>query len=310
MKICILFILALAACTPIAKPSPSPPQPFPAAARSVGLNAHGLRDQDIDIIRELGVKDVRHTLYWHIWETDADYRAWFPETLRKANEAGLRILLVVWGTDPAGQDEHSLSRFVDWFAQVIPLLPPVHAIQPWNEIDGDHWTAVFKASSLKERGNLYGRHLNDLRSRVPHTYVSAGIDGHSATQFWEGMREVGAVPDAFAIHVYAPPFNVTLPGFWEVVGPAAGGVPIWLTEFGISVHLSSEEAQRTAWQEVEKHSQHRFARIYGYALWTDEEGVRGNGIEQHGILRPDGTQRPAAVWLKEHHDKLPATPDK
>jgi hypothetical protein len=259
----------------------------------VGLNSHGLRPQDIAMMRELGATDVRHTLYWHIWEADADYRVWFPAVLQDAHDAGLRVLLVVWGHDPAGHDEHSLARFAVWFERVVPALT-VEAVQPWNEIDGDHFTPLFHAPTQRERGRIYGAHLRELRERVPHTYVAAGVDVGSAPEFWEGMRDVGVVPDAYAVHIYSPPFRYAVPRLWTIASLASWGLPVWLTEFGIDINLSSEEEQAAVWQEVELHSRDRFARIYGYALWTDE------AQEGHGIVRPDGTHRPAAYWLRQH----------
>jgi hypothetical protein len=296
--------IALALAFAVLAPAQAQTQP---AALPIGLTTHDIRPAAIAAMRDLGVTQLRMTLYWNVWETDAGYRAWFPALLQEAHAGGMRVLVVVHGSDVRGEADRdaSLRRFATFLADRVAEMPFVEAWQPWNEIDGEHLTRLFASPSMRERGQLYGRHLADITARAPQArLVAVGLHPTNAPEFWEGMLQHHR-PHALAVHVYGPPLDERVREAAAPLTRAARGVPIWATEFGLEAALSSERQQRIAWESMERASRGVFARLYGYALTSDEAGAYGRR-ETHGILRPDGSRRPAATWLRAHQRRLPA----
>jgi len=254
---------------------------FPIAAKGqaapvVGLNSHGLEVPHLDALSDLGVRHVRWTIYEHLWTGDRAYRQWNTARLQDAIGRGFQVLVIVQGRNTA-----ELAR----------LFPRVEAWQPLNEIDGP---------GNRERGREYGRHLLTIRERAPRArIVAAGIAPESAAEFWAGMRDVGAVPDAYAVHIYGTPLADHVTRTQAAVLGAAAGVPVWSTEFGLDIQFTNEEGQRTQWQRFVATSAGVFDRVYGYALFTDEDGRHGR-VEKHGILRADGTPRATYTWLRSY----------
>lgn len=52
-----------------------------------------------------------------------------------------------------------------------------------------------------------------------------------------------------------------------------------------------DAVQAASWQDVLTATPSGVARLYGYQLWTDEN-------DGHGIVRKDGTERPACDVLR------------
>ncbi len=246
------------------------------AAPIVGLNSHGLEVPHLAALTDLGVRHVRWTIYEHLWTGDRAYREWNTARLQDAIGRGFQVLVIVQGRNTA-----ELAR----------LFPGVEAWQPMNEIDGP---------GNRERGGEYGRHLLEIRERAPRArLVSAGIAPESATEFWGGMRDVGAVPDAYAVHIYGIPLADHVGRTRAAVLGAATGVPVWSTEFGLDLQFTDEAGQRGQWQGFIGASAGVFDRVYGYALFTDEDGRHGR-VEKHGILRADGSARATYHWLRSY----------
>lgn len=243
----------------------------------LGLNSHGLEVPHLTALSDLRVRHVRWTIYEDLWNGDRAYRAWNTGRLRAVIRGGFHVLVVVQGFNTA-----ELAR----------MFPGVEAWQPRNEVDG---------SGNRERGREYGSHLRDIRRAVPDAFlVASGIAPESAAEFWAGMRDVGAEPDAFAVHVYGPPLGRRVRNIRDSVRGDAQGKPVWITEFGIEAradHGISEEAQLDNWRGLLRESAGAFDRVYGYALFTDETGTHGT-VEKHGILRPDGSARPVYSWIR------------
>jgi hypothetical protein len=247
-----------------------------AAQPVVGLNSHGLEVPHLTALADLGVRHVRWTIYEHLWTGDRAYREWNTVRLQDAISRGFQVLVIVQGHNTA-----ELAR----------LFPRVEAWQPLNEIDGP---------GNRERGREYGRHLLAIRERAPRArLVAAGIAPESAAEFWAGMRDVGAVPDAYAVHIYGTPLADHVGRTRAAVLRAAAGVPVWSTEFGLDLQFTDEAGQRGQWQGFIAASAGVYDRVYGYALFTDEDGRHGR-VEKHGILRADGTPRATYRWLKNH----------
>ncbi len=220
-----------------------------AAQPLVGLNSHGLEVPHLAALTDLGVRHVRWTIYEDLWRGDRAYREWNTARLQDAIRRGFRILVIVQGRNTA---------------ELATLFPGVDAWQPLNEIDGD---------GNRARGAEYGRHLLEIRRRVPGArLVAAGIAPESAPEFWAGMRSVGAVPDAFAVHIYGTPLADHVGRTRRSVLAAAAGVPVWAPEFGVDLQFTTEAGQRREWQGFVAASAGVFERVYGYALSRKRSG--------------------------------------
>jgi hypothetical protein len=252
-------------------------------------------------MRRLGIRQVRATLYWDVWERDEAYRTWFPAVLHDASRQGMQVLVVVHGTDPRGgtNRDEVLGRFADFVAQRIRSMPWVESWQVWNEIDGTHLTRVFAGLGHRQMGVVYGRHLAEISRRAPGArLVATGLHPDNAPEFWAGVLQHHR-PHALTVHVYGADIGAEARRHAPALQRAARGVPLWATEFGAEARLGEGE-QRNQWQGFEQASRGLFSRIYGYALTTDEGGGHGH-VESHGIIRPNGSRRPAAEWLRTHN---------
>jgi hypothetical protein len=270
----------------------------------LGLNSHFLTPQAIAQLRDLGIRHVRHTLYWPLWQQQPGYPAAFRENVARAHAAGLRLLLVVhnWAGGRvfrSGVNRRMMTDLGRFVAARAEELPQVEAWQLWNE--QDVWVqAPFGAStnvSMEQRGRLYAEQMERAyplikRANPRALVVSGGTAAPVASGFLQGMMAATPPLDAVAIHVYGAfaAFRREALAAREIVG---GHAPLWATEAG--EETASDSRQLAAWREVvEGNDRERLvSRIYPYVL---EAGPTEPG---HGLLRQDGRQRPTYQWLRQ-----------
>jgi hypothetical protein len=282
----------------------------------LGIVVHHLDQQTVAQVLDLGLRHIRYTLYWSLWDNPL-YRKEWQEGLQRALQAGLDPLIVVH--QPPFGDFHSRETVYRAFARFMQAraaeFPEVRAWQLWNEMD-IAFTDVFGAGrpeiSMRQRGRLYAEMLRlaypaikrgNPRALVVTGGIASAIDGG----FLDGMYEEHAPYDVLAIHTYGfpllKPFDSRGSAAWRLMEAHGDNRPLWNTEFGLepavipdSWRLSRgqiDSVQLEAWRtSIEGNERWRtYDRIYGYVL-ADGKDLGFN------LIRLDGSPRPAYQWLK------------
>lgn len=293
------------------------------------VNAHQVSDTNVADWQALGIKYVRHTLYWSLHVSDASYRTTFATAVNKMLAGGIRPLIVVHSA-PTDLSATATTAQRTQFAKDFGTFVAARAAefpgcdwQLWNEMDSG-WTTAFGYGSgltTQQQGALYGTHFAIvapmIRAADPSALVvTGGSSAASTVGAWHtGMiSTLGSVlPDAFCVHAYGePPFYQV--GLWTDAARAAFGVaiPIWITETGISTG-----GMNSAWgitggvATIERNRQIRhtlmfakkknIARLYWY-VWEGNDGFE--------IVRSNGTLEPAVDAFVEFTQKNSVMYDK
>jgi hypothetical protein len=283
---------------------------------NVGVGLHRLDQQSVSQVRDLGIRHIRYTLYWSLWQNPSYRREW-EQDLGRAMKAGLEPLIVVHQA-PFGsfqQRELVYAAFARFMEDRAAQFPGVRAWQLWNEMDVG-FTDVFGAGhgeiSMRQRGRLYADMLRlsypaIKRGNPAAQVVVGGLASDIEGGFLEGLYDNRAQYDVLAIHTYG--FPLVLP--FKARGRAARRImkshhddrPLWNTEFGLEravipgyrslTTAQTDSIQLAAWQTVlETNGRDRvYDRTYGYVL---AEGVDLG----FGLVRLDGSPRPTYQWLK------------
>lgn len=314
---------------PDIKPQPQPiPTPIPEPLQRpvlghprewVGIGTHELNEPDMGLIRGLGIKHVRYTLYWQLWVENPHYAITWEHQVRALMAMGVEPLIVVHGdnqNDWGGWNNRGqvLANFLHFMVARVRQFPGL-TWQPWNESEAgftDLFGSLGKHGTMRDRGKWYGEHLDGLYRAMKTadptcTVVTQGVASHAEQDEWiEGLLSTGAPFDALCLHRYGYP---SAPGALQAgedalraLKESGRNVPVWLTEFGFAREEASwldgpgaDAAQVKQWQEVLTGNAQRrvYARCYGYQLWTRD----GYG---HGIVREDRSPRPTYRWLQDH----------
>jgi hypothetical protein len=284
--------------------------PAPIVTPILGINSHLLLDDDLRLIRELGITHVRNTVFTQLWTDHPGYAAAMQENAARTADYGLQLLLVVHNAYGRvfrmGHDQAAGRRYIGIMSDIVRRMPTVEAWQLWNE--QDVWVqAPFGAGSIppqNERrvGENYARWWREAYTTLKQVnpaalLVTGGPADHPANRwrsFLRGMVESGVEADAIALHAY---------GAWDRVRPrllearqlVGDRPPLWLTECGALPDAQwTPEYHAEAWRSViQGNERERLAeRVYLYALQTDPNDP------WHGVFNLDGTPRPVLHWLR------------
>jgi hypothetical protein len=261
-----LFAVLALPLTSSAEPS-SPPAPAVATCRvgdmlltydrrpEFGIGAHGLDDGKIALIKDLGIRIVRYTMYWAALEPSATPRqydeaqlaAW-DDVVARTSAAGLALEVVVHAPPPGcsfANRTESYERFAGFMQDMVARYPSIRYWELFNEMDAG-FTNLFGASDnvpMRERGRLYAEMLRTVYPRIkaanPRAIVLTG--GMTDTdEFPQGIYEGGGGDffDIMNIHTYGVPVvwafvdrGMRVREIMEAHGDARKA--LWNTEFGI-----------------------------------------------------------------------------
>jgi hypothetical protein len=277
---------------------------------------HQLDQQSVARLHDLGIRNVRSTLYWALWQ-DPVYRLDWERGIKRALQAGLEPLIVVHQS-PFGnfQTRHIVYQaFAEFMEQRVAQFPDIRAWQLWNEMDVA-FTDVFGAGqpgvSLRQRGHLYAEMLRLAYPAIKHAnpnalVVTGGIASPVDSGFLEGLYDGNARYDVLAIHTYGFPLASAFgERGWaarRIMASHGDRRPLWNTEFGLESAVipggsslgpaQVDSVQLEAWKtSIEANAnQAVYARTYGYVL---AEG-KDLGFD---LIRVDGSARPTYQWLR------------
>ena len=225
------------------------------ARPELGIGMHGFTRQQLALLKPLGIRCVRLTLYWNLMEPGAEgqYEAKYAErwddSVRLADEAGICLLAMVH-EPPPGLDwahrELAYERFARFMPAMVKRYPSVRYWELFNEMDVA-FTDIFGAKSsdvpLVERGKLYAQMLKlaypAIKRANPQAWVLVG-GMTDYREFPQGIYEGGGKPffDIMNLHTYG------VPVMWSFIDRGRtlkeimrwhgdGDKPLWNTEFGI-----------------------------------------------------------------------------
>ncbi len=228
----------------------------------LGLGAHSFSPEQADLIRQLGVRLVRITLYWNQmakteqWgQYDEDYLAQWDDIVALAEEKGLELLVGVHGNPPGvgfANRHGSYRRFARFMADIASRYPQIRFWELWNEMDAG-FTDLFGARtnkpngdpySLEERGQMYAEMLKlaypAIKQANPQAWVLTGGIAYPFSDFPRGIYTGGGRDyfDIMNIHTYGVPIKYSFVArglrVYQVMKEFGDeNRPLWNTEWGI-----------------------------------------------------------------------------
>lgn len=222
----------------------------------LGMGMHAVERGQLDMVRRLGIRAVRHTLYWYNmakterwgYHDQESLRQW-DQKIERAAKMGMTIQVVVHGNPPGvsfENREESYRRFAQFCADMARRWPEVMFWELWNEMDVG-FTDLFGAGQdeipMQERGKMYAQMLKvaypAIKAANPNAWVLTG--GMSDTSdFPRGIYLGGGREyfDIMNIHTYGVPIDWSFVSRGQSVrkimaGNGDANKPLWNTEWGI-----------------------------------------------------------------------------
>ncbi len=222
----------------------------------LGVGVHGLPEHHARLIRDVGLRLIRKTMYWYQIETTEDPGRYDPAALAEwdatvalCERYGLALLVVVHGNAPGcgfANREESYRRFARFVADMARRYRSIRYWELWNEMDVG-FTDLFGARDdvpMLERGRLYAEMLKlaypAIREANPDAWVLTGGIAQPWGDFVRGIYEGGGREffDIMNIHTYGVPVS------WAFLGRGLAcreiikrhgdaDKPLWNTEFGL-----------------------------------------------------------------------------
>jgi hypothetical protein len=222
----------------------------------IGVGAHRLDDNSIQMMRAANLRLVRHTMYWNQVENtttpgqyDAKALAKWDDLVSRCERSGIVLLVVVHGNAPGvhfAQRQEGYRRFAQFMAAMVSRYSKVKFWELWNEMD-QAFTDLFGAGkatvSLRERGKMYAEMLKMAYPAIKQANSNAWVLTGGMTdwnEFPRGIYEGGGAPyfDFMNLHTYGVPVIYGFVGrglsIYSVMKDFKDeGRPLWNTEFGI-----------------------------------------------------------------------------
>ncbi len=285
-----------------------------APRRVVGLNANPVSAADIAGMKQLGVRQIRWTLYWRNYLDSRHFAAdrstpiasggltspqMFDVDYRAAAAAGLDQLIIIH-SPPTGM---TLQQGMSAMPAFVAARARQYRGTTWqilNEMDGEDafnggwFNAASKSMTQYQRGRAYGAllaavataaHQADSTARI----VAGGI-ALDPTDFLRGMLETcsPSLLTAVAVHAYGQPNILQFRSKGIAARSVARGLPVWMTEFGSRLPTEALQRADIAADLADYDANHRYDRAYLYSL---------SSADGYGIMSPAGAMRSAAALL-------------
>ena len=225
------------------------------ARPELGIGMHDVNSRACEMVSKLGIRLIRHTLYWNLMEAtdkpglyDAKYLSEWDTLVENCRKEGFILDVVVRG-DPPGvtfaNRVDAYRRFARFVADMARRYPSVVYWELFNEMDS-WFTCLFGAKDnipMRERGKYYTEMLKivypALKAANPAAWVLTG--GMSdVDEFPRGLYENGGREyfDIMNIHTYGVPvvnaFVERGKRIREIMAAYGDETkPLWNTEFGL-----------------------------------------------------------------------------
>ncbi|MBV9774913.1 MAG: hypothetical protein JO040_13245 [Gemmatimonadetes bacterium] len=245
-------------------------------------------------VRDLDVHYVRAS--WWAWTKPADW-TWYP----RFKAAGIEVLPLVYAGP--GTPATAGARIAARYRTLFNAYGHFPYVQLDNEVDGDGPFAV-KGGNPYQQGRKWGEQMR-IAARLIHAFdpgakiVTAGVAwNREGVRDWvRGVVSVGGF-DVLAIHPYGIGCAGEPLSRYQAVRDQGWKGPIWATEVGVSqaqaryIRRDADAFQAEQMRRCLREDPSRlgYQRLYWFQLTPDGEGW--------GILRRDGTPRPAYTWLR------------
>jgi len=225
------------------------------ARPELGIGMHEMGLPARNMVRALGIRIVRHTLYWNQMETtekqglyDSKYLAEWDKLVDDCRKEGICLEVVVHG-DPPGvtyaNRREGYERFSKFMADMAARYPNVLYWELFNEMDAG-FTCLFGAKDgapMLDRGRQYAEMLKIVYPAVktanPAAFVLCGgmVD---TTEFPRGIYDGGGKRffDIMNIHTYGVPVSTAFVDRGKNIRKVMAefgdeNKPVWNTEFGL-----------------------------------------------------------------------------
>lgn len=270
-----------------ARPAAASPVPAAAAAPAVCLNVQPPAPEDAAAVladlRELGVRCIRSS--WWTWSTP---RSW--SWCHAYREAGIEVLPLVYDAD---------GDYRERFRALDRACGPFRYVQLGNEMDG----GLQPGREARATGRRWGARIRAAAPLVRRTgarVVGPGLAWNSpgVRDYLEGMLEgAGDALDVVAIHTYGVAVYGEPVSRWKELRKHGWRGPVWITEVGVGdaeaayVGRNPDEWQRENLMRILRDpALPGLGRLYWFQYTPAPHGW--------GLLRPDGTPRPAYEALR------------
>lgn len=274
------------------RPTPAGPPYTPRHTETVvGINVHRGGQQEMDMLRDLGTKHARITMYLEEWHQPNRVAAWHAMLTHFAH-IGVEPLLVL-----------HMSTRRDWAKAAAEFKG--RTWQLGNEVDATTVSAtqyaVVIATAIREMLAVDPT-AKFVASGLARTDGQGTHDTSDLSRWTEWASALMTLPEgtfrAICLHAYT---DDTLPivGLVQAVNNVVRGrVPLWVTEFGPVQHggpsgiVPDDEASL-----IVRRYRHRLpawgvGRCYWYCL--------NDGMDfAHGLVRSDDTKRPGYYAVKQ-----------
>lgn len=294
----------------------------------LGVGTHDVKQYQFDLMRALGIRLVRYTVYWNKVEQteapgvyDEQELAGYDDAVRRAKESGIELELVVHAEPPGSgwpNRHEAYRRFADFMTMLARRYPSVRYWELWNEMETG-FTDLFGARrpdyAMFERGRCYAQMLKvaypAIKQANPQAWVLlGGLSSGNVGEFIHGMYQEGGRDyfDFMNIHTYGVPVNwgMMLYAYQARQAMACYGDenrPMWNTEFGIDAGnmwrawkrtTASQfdeghlDAWRTCIEESKKH--HMYWKILPYQFYAGNESATSEMEDpSSGVQLPEGS---------------------
>ena len=224
----------------------------------LGMGMHGVGADHLALVKNLGVRIVRHTVYWYNVEKtekpgvyDPAGLKYYDDVVDRAKKTGIELVLIIHGNAPGvdwANRKAGYERFTQFAGFLANRYPSVRFWEFWNEMDVA-FTDIFGARRpeypLFERGRCYAQMLKAAYPAVkqanPKAWVLVGgLASGDPAEFIRGIYEEDrhGYFDFMNIHTYGVPVNWGMMVYAYQAKAAMGAYgdddrPLWNTEFGI-----------------------------------------------------------------------------